>query len=120
MESKLYVALVTPGASAGVKYRHGVALVSFFSLDMWVTYISYFNTFKSEEECKSIAFVGRFPRFARLSFTSSFESEDDYKTLVARYLRGKSKNSKRILSLRHSVRHKSHRDWPCLEPKLQW
>jgi hypothetical protein len=33
MESKLYVALV---ASAGVKYRHGVALVSFFSLDMWV------------------------------------------------------------------------------------
>ena len=35
MESKLYVALVTLGASAGVKYRHGVALVSFFSLDMW-------------------------------------------------------------------------------------
>jgi hypothetical protein len=23
------------GASAGIKYRHGVALVSFFSLDMW-------------------------------------------------------------------------------------
>ena len=36
MESKLYVVLVTPGASAGVKYRHGVALVSYFSLDMWV------------------------------------------------------------------------------------
>jgi hypothetical protein len=35
-ESKLYVALVTPGSSAGVKYRHGVALVLFFSLDMWV------------------------------------------------------------------------------------
>jgi len=26
---------VTPGSSAGVKYRHGVALVS-FSCDMWV------------------------------------------------------------------------------------
>ena len=36
MESKLYVALVTPGASAGVKYRHGVAWMSFFSPDMWV------------------------------------------------------------------------------------
>jgi len=36
MESKLYVALVTLGVSAGVKYRHGVALVSFFSLDLWV------------------------------------------------------------------------------------
>ena len=36
MESKLYAVLVTPGASAGVKCRHGVALVSFFSLDMWV------------------------------------------------------------------------------------
>jgi hypothetical protein len=35
-ESKLYVALVTPGSSAGVKYRHGVALVSSFSRDMWV------------------------------------------------------------------------------------
>jgi hypothetical protein len=35
-ESKLYVALVTPGSSAGVKYRHGVALASFFSCDMWV------------------------------------------------------------------------------------
>jgi hypothetical protein len=35
-ESKLYVALVTPGSSAGVKYRHGVAFVSFFSRDMWV------------------------------------------------------------------------------------
>jgi len=35
-ESELYVALVTPGPSAGVKYRHGVALVSFFSRDMWV------------------------------------------------------------------------------------
>jgi hypothetical protein len=36
MESKLYVALVKPGSSAGVKYHHGVALVLFFSLDMWV------------------------------------------------------------------------------------
>jgi hypothetical protein len=36
MELKLYVALVAPGASARVKYRHWVALVSFFSLDMWV------------------------------------------------------------------------------------
>jgi hypothetical protein len=36
LESKLNVALVTPRSSAGVKYRHGVALVSFFSLDMWV------------------------------------------------------------------------------------
>ena len=35
-ESKLYVALVTPGSSAGVKYRHGVALVSLISCDMWV------------------------------------------------------------------------------------
>jgi len=35
-ESQLYVALVTPGSSAGVKYRHGVALVSFFSRDVWV------------------------------------------------------------------------------------
>ena len=34
--SKLYVALVTPGSSAGVNYRHGVAWVSFFSCDMWV------------------------------------------------------------------------------------
>jgi len=34
--SKLYVALVTPGSSAGVKYRHGVAWVSFFPCDMWV------------------------------------------------------------------------------------
>ena len=34
-ESKLYVALVMPGSSAGVKYRHGVALASFFSRDMW-------------------------------------------------------------------------------------
>ena len=33
---KLYVALVTPRSSAGVKYRHGVALVSFFSRGMWV------------------------------------------------------------------------------------
>ena len=31
--SKLYVALVTPRSSAGVKYRHGVAWVSFFSCD---------------------------------------------------------------------------------------
>ena len=35
-ESNLYVALVTLVSSAGVKYRHGVALVSFFSCDMWV------------------------------------------------------------------------------------
>ena len=28
MESKLYAVLVTLGPSAGVKYRHGVALVS--------------------------------------------------------------------------------------------
>ena len=35
-ESKLYVALVTLGSSAGVKYHHGVALVLFFSRDMWV------------------------------------------------------------------------------------
>ena len=34
--SKLYVALVTPGSSAGVKYRHGVDWVSFFSCDIWV------------------------------------------------------------------------------------
>ena len=34
--SKLYVALVMPGSSAGVKYHHGVAWVSFFSCDMWV------------------------------------------------------------------------------------
>jgi hypothetical protein len=33
---KLCVALVTPGSSAWVKYRHGVALVSSFSRDMWV------------------------------------------------------------------------------------
>jgi len=33
---KLYAALVTPGSSAGVKYRHGVALVSSFSRDIWV------------------------------------------------------------------------------------
>ena len=31
--SKLYDALVTPGSSAGVKYRHRVAWVSFFSCD---------------------------------------------------------------------------------------
>ena len=35
-DQKLYVALVTPGSSAGVKYRHGVALVSSFSRAMWV------------------------------------------------------------------------------------
>ena len=35
-ESKLYVALVTPGSSSGVKNRHGVALVSSFSRDLWV------------------------------------------------------------------------------------
>ena len=34
--SKLYVVLVTPGSSAGVKYRHGVTWMSFFSCDMWV------------------------------------------------------------------------------------
>ena len=34
--SKLYVALVMPGSSAGVNYRHVVAWVSFFSCDMWV------------------------------------------------------------------------------------
>ena len=33
---KLYAALVTPGSSAGVKYRHGVALMSSFSRAMWV------------------------------------------------------------------------------------
>ena len=35
-DQKLYVALVTPGSSAGVVYRHGVALVSSFSRAMWV------------------------------------------------------------------------------------
>ena len=34
--SKLYVALVTPGSSAGVKYCHGAAWVLFISCDMWV------------------------------------------------------------------------------------
>ena len=31
---KLHVVLMRPGSSAGVKYRHGIALVSFFSRDM--------------------------------------------------------------------------------------
>ena len=36
-ESKtIYVALLMPRSSAGVKYRHGVALMLFFSCDMWV------------------------------------------------------------------------------------
>jgi hypothetical protein len=37
-ESKtIYTALVTPESSSGaVTYRHGVAVVSFFSRDMWV------------------------------------------------------------------------------------
>jgi hypothetical protein len=37
-ESKtIYIALVTPESpSGGVTYRHGVAVVSLFSRDMWV------------------------------------------------------------------------------------
>ena len=35
-ELNLCVALVTLGSYPGVKYRHGVQLVSFFSRDMWV------------------------------------------------------------------------------------
>jgi len=65
---------------------------------------SYFNTFKTEEERKFVTFVGRFPRFARLSFTSSFEGED-YKELVAWYWQGKSKELREKPVPSHSVRH---------------
>jgi hypothetical protein len=47
MDQQLYVALVTPGSAAGVKYRHGVALVSSFSRAMWVPlWVTGGRTFK--------------------------------------------------------------------------
>jgi hypothetical protein len=45
-ESKtIYIALVTPESpSGGVTYRHGVALVSLFSRDMWVPFSTVYRT----------------------------------------------------------------------------
>ena len=36
-EGEYGIKTICCSGDAGVKYRHGVALVSFFSLDMWVT-----------------------------------------------------------------------------------